>query len=102
MHALTVPELSRTMAELMDSDGGITHGQRSTVRVSGGPLASMLCYTRRGELGFTTAALRPSRHQARTKRCVVSLQEIAIFQGLEATRMPKAAATVAFQYLTTF
>eukprot|EP00965_Chrysotila_dentata_P171807 5669665-Pleurochrysis_carterae.AAC.1 len=25
-----------------------------------------------------------------------------MFQGLEATRMPKAAATVAFQYLTTF
>eukprot|EP00965_Chrysotila_dentata_P051100 1694018-Pleurochrysis_carterae.AAC.3 len=38
----------------------------------------------------------------RTKRCVVSLQEVSMFQGLEATRMPKSAATVAFQYLTTF
>eukprot|EP00965_Chrysotila_dentata_P050003 1656881-Pleurochrysis_carterae.AAC.1 len=66
MPSLTVPELSRIMADLMDSDGGITHGQRFTVRVSGGPLASRLCYTRRGELGFTTAALRPSLHNART------------------------------------
>eukprot|EP00965_Chrysotila_dentata_P136567 4516376-Pleurochrysis_carterae.AAC.1 len=90
------------MAELTYSDGGITHGQRSTVRVPGGPPASRLCYTRRGELGFTTAALRPSLHNARTKRCVVSLQDIALLQGLEATRMPKSAATVAFQYLTTF
>eukprot|EP00965_Chrysotila_dentata_P022657 750368-Pleurochrysis_carterae.AAC.1 len=68
MPTLKVPELSRIMAELTNSDGGITHGQRSTVRVSGGPPVSRLCYTRRGELGFTTAALRPSLHNARTKR----------------------------------
>eukprot|EP00965_Chrysotila_dentata_P102503 3383842-Pleurochrysis_carterae.AAC.1 len=97
-----VPELSRTLAELAESDGGITHRQRSTVRESGVAPASRLCYIRRGELGFTTAALRPALHNARTKRCVVSLQKVSIFQRLEAARMPKSAATMAFQYLTTF
>eukprot|EP00965_Chrysotila_dentata_P049037 1626407-Pleurochrysis_carterae.AAC.1 len=65
MLSLTVPELSRILAELAYSDGGITHRQRSTVRESGRHPALRLCYTRRGELGFTTAALRLSLHNTR-------------------------------------
>eukprot|EP00965_Chrysotila_dentata_P144322 4767355-Pleurochrysis_carterae.AAC.1 len=37
------------------------------------------------------------RFKMRAPRCVVSLQEVAMFQGLKATRMPESAATVAFQ-----
>eukprot|EP00965_Chrysotila_dentata_P100955 3334477-Pleurochrysis_carterae.AAC.3 len=58
--------------------------------------------TLRGELGAPPTILKPSRNQVGIKRCIVSLQEIALLQGLTAALLPKSLVTNAFQYLTTF
>eukprot|EP00965_Chrysotila_dentata_P105460 3482922-Pleurochrysis_carterae.AAC.1 len=67
---LTVMELSRRFAELIDGDGGITHKQKHTVRDSSDEPEALLCYTRRGELGVPLTTLAASRNQARIKRCI--------------------------------
>eukprot|EP00965_Chrysotila_dentata_P178512 5895447-Pleurochrysis_carterae.AAC.2 len=81
---LTVPELSRALAELAENNGGITHRHRSTVRESGGAPASEAVLHTAWRAWLYDSCLDVSLAQQRTQQA--KHRQLAGTCGLSGTR----------------